>query len=410
MIDVRITLFPYSCSCFISDIGVFFGTFLVPIMLIMIVNLVMFALAIRVIVTHNRKKFIQGNERSLTKQTVKTIISIIGIIVIFGLTWLFGALTISGASRVFQYLFVITNGFQGFYFFLFICIISEDGRELWIDVITFGKLRRKRTTVMTLSKARYPDAKKPKDLTLTTAVGEGTLTATNPSVTSPNYFEHISSSNSSNTGFPGDLDKGTTKKPDDIEMSVVINNESVIAKDKRSLLCEMEEALNERNGSKATVDEGERHSQHSNESDLEHGITYQDGIASTGANTDRISNTISLDGFSIPISTVDLESAPVPTQLEITHDKVAIIANPNAITETETGWHILKTSPSAEEHTTLSPNRLLSPADESEIAAFDPQETHEIDVLITVDPDIEKGAWQMLKNTPSVDEEDGNVI
>ena len=69
-------------------------------------------------------------------------ISIVGLMVIFGLTWLFGALTVREASTAFQYLFVIFNGFQGFFFFVVICLIGKDGREFWSYVIT-NSLRRK---------------------------------------------------------------------------------------------------------------------------------------------------------------------------------------------------------------------------------------------------------------------------
>ena len=69
-------------------------------------------------------------------------ISIVGLMVTFGLTWLFGALTVREASTVFQYLFVIFNGFQGFVFFVVICLIGKDGREFWTYVITSSLCRK----------------------------------------------------------------------------------------------------------------------------------------------------------------------------------------------------------------------------------------------------------------------------
>ena len=77
-------------------------------------------------------------------------ISIVGLMVIFGLTWLFGALTVREASTAFQYLFVIFNGFQGFFFFVVICLAGKDGREFWTYVIT-NSLRRKSKKSFTLS-------------------------------------------------------------------------------------------------------------------------------------------------------------------------------------------------------------------------------------------------------------------
>ena len=123
--DVKIFLH----SCFISDTIVFFVTFLAPIFALLLFNVVMFILAVRVLVIHSMKK------KKSVKSTIKTMISIVGIMVMFGLTWLFGALTVREASTAFQYLFVIFNGFQGFFFFIFNCLISKDGREFWTNAI-----------------------------------------------------------------------------------------------------------------------------------------------------------------------------------------------------------------------------------------------------------------------------------
>ena len=123
-------------SCFISDPIVFFVTLFGPIFLVFGFNVIIFCLGVRVVVTQSRKKKIS------VKSTIKTMITIVGLMVIFGLTWLFGALTVREASTVAQYLFVIFNGFQGFLFFVFICLIGKDGREFWTYVIT-SSLRRK---------------------------------------------------------------------------------------------------------------------------------------------------------------------------------------------------------------------------------------------------------------------------
>ena len=123
-------------SCFISDPIVFFVTLFGPIFVVFAFNFVIFILGVRVLVTQSRKKKIS------VKSAIKTMISIVGLMVIFGLTWLFGALTVREASTAFQYLFVIFNGFQGFFFFVVICLIGKDGREFWSYVIT-NSLRRK---------------------------------------------------------------------------------------------------------------------------------------------------------------------------------------------------------------------------------------------------------------------------
>ena len=121
----------------------FFVTLFGPIFLVFAFNFVIFLLGVRVVVTQSRKKKIS------VKSAIKTMITIVGLMVIFGLTWLFGALTVRGASIVAQYLFVIFNGFQGFFFFVSICLIGKDGRKFCTYLLTMS-LRSKNKKSSTL--------------------------------------------------------------------------------------------------------------------------------------------------------------------------------------------------------------------------------------------------------------------
>ena len=62
-----------------------------------------------------------------------------GVMSLFGLTWLFGAFTVREASVVFQTLFAIFNSLQGFFIFLFFCVFGREGRELWLKVLCCGR-------------------------------------------------------------------------------------------------------------------------------------------------------------------------------------------------------------------------------------------------------------------------------
>ena len=138
----------FSSSCFIDDPAVFFGAFLGPIFAILIVNVVMFVLVIGVIIRHTRSKLVRTKEQMKKRTAIRLIISIAGIMFLFGLTWLFGALTVTGfgsatASFAFQVLFVICNAFQGFFIFLFFCVFNKDARDLWIELLSFGRYKSK---------------------------------------------------------------------------------------------------------------------------------------------------------------------------------------------------------------------------------------------------------------------------
>ena len=121
-------LFDPPSSCFISDTAVFFVAFLGPIFAILIFNLVIFITVTSILIKHTQKTLGRTKEQMSKKTAIRLLISIAGIMSLFGLTWLFGALTVTGfgsatASVAFQPLFVVFNALQGFFIFLS-CVCS----------------------------------------------------------------------------------------------------------------------------------------------------------------------------------------------------------------------------------------------------------------------------------------------
>ena len=115
---------------------------------ILIINAVIFVLVIGVIIRQTRHKLNRTMEQINKKIAFKLVTSIAGIMFLFGLTWLFGALTVTGfgsatASTAFQVLFVICNAFDGFYIFLFFCVFNKDARDLWIELLLCGRYKSK---------------------------------------------------------------------------------------------------------------------------------------------------------------------------------------------------------------------------------------------------------------------------
>ena len=111
-------------------------------MLTIIFNIIMFILGVRVLIKSTRQKAIQGNNRKNVRNTIKLVAGICGLMTLFGLSWIFGVLTINTASKAFQYLFVIFNAFQGFYFFVFICLLGKDGRNFWIELFRLRSFKK----------------------------------------------------------------------------------------------------------------------------------------------------------------------------------------------------------------------------------------------------------------------------
>ncbi len=131
-------------SCFIGETAVFFGAFLGPIFALLGFNLFVFVVVIIVLLKHVKRRHVRKKSTAPVEYSIKSgfrlVLSLVGIMVCFGLAWLFGGLTISDGSTTFQFLFVIFNAFQGFYLFIFLVLLSKDARELWMNVI-----RRKKT-------------------------------------------------------------------------------------------------------------------------------------------------------------------------------------------------------------------------------------------------------------------------
>ena len=127
-----------------SDLRLLAGVVLAPLIVVMLFNVFMLAVAFRVIVKQNRKKFFQGGDRHLMKMNVRNIVSLVWLIVLFGVGWLFGLMTIREVSKAFQYLFVILNAFQGFYFFIFIVLNQKEARTFWAGLITRGRFKSSR--------------------------------------------------------------------------------------------------------------------------------------------------------------------------------------------------------------------------------------------------------------------------
>ena len=70
-----------------------------------------------------------------TAEAVKLLLSSVGIMCLFGLTWVFAVFTFSSSNAdvyfALQFLFAFFNAFQGFYIFLFFVVLSSDAREAW---------------------------------------------------------------------------------------------------------------------------------------------------------------------------------------------------------------------------------------------------------------------------------------
>ena len=124
----------------------FFGAFLGPIFAILLFNTAIFIIVIVILIRHTRRRTGKVKDKSQQKSNIRIMLSLLGIMFLFGLTWLFAAFTIREASVVFQILFAVFNSFQGFFIFLFFCVLSTDVRQLWLQALSCGRYTPKGLT------------------------------------------------------------------------------------------------------------------------------------------------------------------------------------------------------------------------------------------------------------------------
>ncbi|XP_028418096.1 adhesion G-protein coupled receptor G6-like [Dendronephthya gigantea] len=102
----------------------FIVAFLTPTALIIVGNIVAFCFIIRSMVTSGAK--VTSDKKTTGYQQARRGIAIM---VLLGLTWLFGILAIGDAKLVFQYLFCIFNTLQGLFVFIFFVVLPTGTRR-----------------------------------------------------------------------------------------------------------------------------------------------------------------------------------------------------------------------------------------------------------------------------------------
>jgi len=120
-----------------------------PILAIILINFVIFILAMRAL--SRTGALVSAEKKSTSYQRARTSIAIL---LLLGLTWAFGALAISRAQIVFDYLFCIFNSLQGFLIFYFHCLRQQEVRNQWKTCLSGKGLRVQRTE--TDSRTGYP--------------------------------------------------------------------------------------------------------------------------------------------------------------------------------------------------------------------------------------------------------------
>ena len=98
-----------------------------------------------------------------TIEAVKLLLSSIGIMCLFGLTWLFAVFIFTSqnaeVSFALQFVFAFFNVFQGFYIFLFFVVLSRDARKAWRGLFCKCLIKEKSPSTYKLQSSKSTNAR-----------------------------------------------------------------------------------------------------------------------------------------------------------------------------------------------------------------------------------------------------------
>ena len=131
---VRYTLvtFVLSCRCFLNPHTKFIWAFIVPVLIIILVNIGFFFMAAIVMWRHKKR---QTGEMQ-RKDVASWLKALVSLVVIMGLTWIVGVLIVDVEELLpLAYIFTILVAFQGVWIFLLFVVfpqqVREDIAKLW---------------------------------------------------------------------------------------------------------------------------------------------------------------------------------------------------------------------------------------------------------------------------------------
>ena len=135
---------------------------------------------------HTRNKFNKSAyDKHHLRGNIRLATSLFAVMILFGLTWILGAFTISEASLTFQILFAVFNSLQGFFIFVFYCVLSPEVRQLWLQAIRCGQRAQRRSSYSSGSRKGYSDSTLPRSMGKQTSVS--TLTSRLGSLSTGQY-------------------------------------------------------------------------------------------------------------------------------------------------------------------------------------------------------------------------------
>ncbi|XP_067046938.1 adhesion G protein-coupled receptor L3-like [Acropora muricata] len=152
----------HGAFCWVSFSNNLIWTFVAPVLLVCVANAVLLSLVIREILK------MQGGKAPNAEKLRQAAKACVVLSPLLGMTWVFGILSVTNASLVFQYIFTILNSLQGFFIFLLHVLRNADVRaefkrkkRMWFEMR--GRVAELHSSVRWTSEAMRSDVFELKD-------------------------------------------------------------------------------------------------------------------------------------------------------------------------------------------------------------------------------------------------------
>ncbi|XP_048581791.1 uncharacterized protein LOC5519041 isoform X1 [Nematostella vectensis] len=144
--------------CRLKDLP-FFVAFLAPVVTIVLVNTVIFTIIMYKLST---RPLPSSADKDRGHEGMIQLRRALGILILVGLTWMFGFFAISTLRLAFTYLFAVCNCLQGFSIFMFYCVTQRNVRECWWALVTCNlkSLQKKHVYTDSYDRRRLSSASK----------------------------------------------------------------------------------------------------------------------------------------------------------------------------------------------------------------------------------------------------------